>query len=115
MTTPHGSLALAKTMITHPANGVAEQLEAALAACQHSLPKGFACHAVACRIAECYENDADGTSGFWIARPRWTVGGRPAARAVFEVVRADGNRGVWDALTREEGDVLADVLTDLSL
>jgi len=34
---------------------------------------------------------------------------------VFEVVRADGSRGVWDALTREEGEVLADVLTDLSL
>jgi hypothetical protein len=102
-------------MTTPQANGVVEQLAAALAAYQPSLPRGFACHAVACRIAECYQNDADGTSGFWIARPRWTVAGRPAARAVFEVVRADGNRGVWDALTREEGEVLADVLTDLAL
>ncbi len=102
-------------MITHQANGVVAQVEAALAACQQFLPNGFACHAVARRIAECYENDADGTSGFWIARPRWTVGGRPTVRAVFEVVRADGTKGVWDALTREEGEVLADVLTDLSL
>ena len=102
-------------MTTQQANGVVKQVEAALAASQESLPKGFACHAVACRIAESYENDADGTSGFWIARPRWTVEGRPAARAVFEVVRADGSRGVWDALTREEGEVLADVLTDLAL
>jgi hypothetical protein len=106
---------MARTMITRPATDVVEQVAAALAACQQSLPKGFACQAVACRIAECYEHDADGRSGFWIARPRWTVGGRPAARAVFEVVRADGNRGVWDALTREEGEVLADVLTDLAL
>jgi len=102
-------------MTTQQANGVVKQVEAALAASQESLPKGFACYAVACRIAESYEKDADGTSGFWIARPRWTVEGRPAARAVFEVVRADGSRGVWDALTREEGEVLADVLTDLSL
>jgi len=106
---------LAKTMTTQQAYSVVEQVEAALAACQQFLPTGFACSAVARRIAECYQNDADGTSGFWIARPRWTVGGRPAARAVFEVIRADGNRGVWDALTREEGEVLADVLTDLSL
>jgi len=102
-------------MTTHQATSVVEQLAAALTACQQFLPKGFACHAVASRIAECYENDADGASGFWIARARWTVGGRPAARAVFEVVRADGSRGVWDALTREEGEVLADVLTDLAL
>ncbi len=102
-------------MTTHQASSVVEQVEAALAACQQFLPTGFACHTVARRIAECYENDADGLSGFWIARPRWTVAGRPAARAVFEVVRADGNRGVWDALTREEGEVLADVLTDLAL
>ena len=90
------------------------QLEAALAECKESLPKGFPCRAVACRIAGSYANDADGVSGFWIARPRWTVGGRPAARPVFEVIRADGNIGVWDALTREEGEVLADVLTNLS-
>lgn len=90
------------------------QLEAALAECKESLPKGFACREVACRIAESYQSYADGVSGFWIARPRWTVEGRPAARAVFEVVRADGNVGVWDALTREEGEVLADVLTNLS-
>ena len=102
-------------MTTHQATSVVEQVEAALAGRQQSLPMGFACRAVAHRIAECYENDADGTSGFWSARPRWTVGGRPAARAVFEVVRADGNRGVWDALTWEEGEVLADVLTDLAL
>ena len=102
-------------MTTHQATSVVEQVEAALAGRQQSLPMGFACRAVAHRIAECYEKDADGTSGFWIARPRWTVGGRPAARAVFEVVRADGSRGVWDALTREEGEVLADVLTDLAL
>jgi len=105
----------ATTVTTHQANSVVEQLAAALAARQQCLPTGFACHAVADRIAESYENDADGLSGFWIARPRWTVGGRPAARAVFEVVRADGSRGVWDALTREEGEVLADVLTDLAL
>jgi hypothetical protein len=91
-----------------------DQLEAALAECKESLPKDFACHAVACRIAESYANGADGVSGFWIARARWTVGGRPAARPVFEVVRADGSIGVWDALTREEGEVLADILTNLS-
>jgi len=90
---------LAKTMTTQQANSVVEQVEAALAACQQFLPTGFACSAVARRIAECYQNDADGRSGFWIAR----------------AVRADGNRGVWDALTREEGEVLADVLTDLAL
>jgi hypothetical protein len=102
-------------MTAHHVNTLVEQVAAALAERQESLPEGFVCHAVARRIAECYEHDADGTSGFWIARARWTVGGRPAARAVFEVMRADGKTGVWDALTREEGEVLADVLTNLSL
>src|SRR5438094_10394587 len=97
-------------MTTQQANGVVKQVEAALAASQESLPKGFACHAVACRIAESYENDADGTSGFWIARPRWTVEGRPAARAVFEVVRADGSSGVGDEFRRGRGVVLAVVV-----
>src|SRR5207244_12570185 len=68
---------LATAMITHQANGVVAQVEAALAACQQFLPNGFACHAVARRIAECYEHDPNGTPGFWIVRPGWTVGGRP--------------------------------------
>jgi hypothetical protein len=102
-------------MITDQVKSLVDQLEAALAERQQALPEGFVCHAVACRIAECYERDADGASGFWIARARWTVGGRPTARAVFDVMREDGTRGVWDALTREEGEVVADVLTNLSL
>jgi hypothetical protein len=102
-------------MTTEQVNTLAAQIKAALAGRQEALPEGLACHAVASTIAECYERDADGISGFWIARPRWTVAGRPSARAVFEVMRADGKSGVWDALSREEGEVLADVLTDLSL
>src|SRR5204862_6338067 len=94
-------MTLATTVTTHQANSVVEQLAAAPAARQPRLPTGFACHAVAHRIAESYENDADGLAGFWIARPRWTVGGRPAARAGSAVVRADGRRRVGDALTRE--------------
>lgn len=102
-------------MTAYQVKTLVEEVEAALAEHKESLPHGFVCHAVARRIAECYEHDADGASGFWIARARWTVEGRPSARAVFEVMRADGKKGVWDALTREEGEVLADVLTNLSL
>jgi hypothetical protein len=102
-------------MTSYQVKTLVEQVEAALAERKESLPEGVACHAVACRIAECYEYDADGTSGFWIARARRTVAGHPAARAVFEVMREDGKRGVWEALSREEGEVVADVLTNLSL
>ena len=86
---------------------------------RHLLPRGLAAHDVAGRIAQCYRDRADGTSGFWVARPRWAGGaaaeGRPPGRALYEVLRADGRIGVWDALTLDEGELIADALTKLSL
>src|SRR5690349_15481281 len=101
-------------MTVHLTNGLVERVETALATWKPSLPAGFPCHTVASQIAECYEN-ADGTSGFWIARPRYTPEGRPAARPVFEVMRADGTRGAWDALARDESELIADVLTTVAV
>jgi hypothetical protein len=92
------------------------QVEAALAERQHLLPKGLAARDVASRIAQCYRDLADGTSGFWVARPRWAAAeGRPGGRASYEVLRADGRIGVWDAMTLDEGELIADALTKLSL
>src|SRR2546421_3489532 len=103
-------------MTTLRGDKLVEQVEAALVERQHLLPKGLAVREVASRIARCYHDLADGTSGFWIARPRWAaVGGRPAGRALYEVLRADGRIGVWDALTLDEGELIADTLTKLSL
>lgn len=103
-------------MTTQRAEHLVEQVEAALTERQHMLPRGFATRAVAGRIAQCYRDLADGSSGFWVARPRWAAGdGRPTSRALYEVLRADGRIGVWDALTLEEGEVIADALTKLSL
>jgi hypothetical protein len=96
-------------------DNLVEQVAAALVERQHLLPKGLAARDVASRIAQCRDL-ADGTSGFWVARPRWAaVEGRPAGRALYEVLRADGRIGVWDALTLDEGELIADVLTKLSL
>src|SRR5207253_9559388 len=79
-------------------------------------PRGLAAREVASRIARCYHDLADGASGFWIARARWAAAdGRPTGRALYEVVRADGRVGVWDALTLDEGELIADTLTQLSL
>jgi hypothetical protein len=97
-------------------NKLVEQVEAALVERQHLLPKGLAVRDVASRIAQCYRDLADGTSGFWVARPRWAAAeGRPGGRAFYEVLRADGRIGVWDALTLDEGELIADALTKLSL
>jgi hypothetical protein len=104
---------LAGTMPTDHANELVERVRAGLAARQHLLGRDFDCHAVARRIADGYLNGADGTSGFWIARPRWTAGGHPTTRALFEVLRSDGRVGVWDAVTLREGEEIADVLTTL--
>jgi len=103
-------------MTTVRADKLAEQVEAALMARQHLLPRGLAAREVASRIARCYHDLADGASGFWIARARWAAAdGRPTGRALYEVVRADGRVGVWDALTLDEGELIADTLTQLSL
>ena len=103
-------------MTTVRAEKVLEQVEAALAERQHLLPTHLAAREVASRIARCYHDLADGTSGFWIARARWAAAdGRPTGRALYEVVRADGRVGVWDALTLDEGELIADTLTQLSL
>jgi hypothetical protein len=92
------------------------QVAAALTERQHLLPKGLAAHDVAARIAQRYHDLADGASGFWVARPRWAAAeGRPTGRALYEVLRADGRVGVWDALTLDEGELIADALTKLSL
>jgi hypothetical protein len=102
-------------MITDSMTALAGQVEAALIARRHLLPNGFAAGAAAARIAACYAEQADGTSGFWIARPRWTGrDGVPMTRAVYEVLRSDGCTGVWDAVTLLEGEVIADALTCLS-
>jgi hypothetical protein len=98
------------------ADNLSEQLEAALLERQQLLPRGLAARDVAGRIAQRYRDLADGTSGFWVARPRWGVAeGRPTGRALYEVLRADGRVGVWDALTLDEGELIADTLTSLSL
>jgi len=104
-------------MTTTPrADNLVEKVAAALVERQHLLPKGLVAGDVASRIAQCYRDLADGTSGFWVARPRWAAAeGRPAGRALYEVLRADGRVGVWDALTLDEGELIADVLTKLSL
>jgi len=97
-------------------DNLVEQVAAALTDRQHLLPGGLAARDVATRIAQCYHDLADGTSGFWVARPRWAPAeGRPAGRALYEVLRADGRVGVWDAVTRDEGELIADTLTKLSL
>jgi hypothetical protein len=106
----------AMTMTTPRVDNLVEQVEAALLERQHLLPTGLAARDVASRIAQSYHDVADGSSGFWVARPRWApVEGRPAGRALYEVLRADGRVGVWDALTLEEGELIADALTKLSL
>lgn len=105
-------------MTTSQADNLVEQVEAALMERQHLLPRGLAARDVANRIAQCYHDLADGTSGFWVARPRWggaAAEGRPTGRALYEVLRADGRIGVWDALTLDEGELIADALTKLSL
>ena len=104
-------------MTTPPrAVNLVEQVTTALMERQHLLPKGLAAQDVATRIVQCYEDLADGTSGFWVARPRWAAAdGRPAGRALYEVLRADGRVGVWDALTLDEGELIPDALTKLSL
>ncbi len=97
-------------------DNLVEQVEAALLERQHLLPRGVAVREVASRIVECYRDLADGASGFWVARPRWAAAeGRPGGRALYEVLRADGRVGVWDALTLDEGELIADALTKLSL
>ena len=103
-------------MTTLRADKLVEQVEAALVERQHLLPKDFAARVAASQIAQSYTDLADGTSAFWVARPRWAAAeGRPAGRALYEVLRADGRVGVWDALTLDEGELIADALTQLSL
>lgn len=89
------------------------RIAAGLAERRHLLAPGFACDAEALQIALRYRSAADGTSGFWVVRARQATASAP--RTVYEVVRSDGRIGVWDALTQEEGDIVADVLTKLSL
>jgi hypothetical protein len=104
-------------MTTTPrTDNLVEQVTAALMERQQLLPQGLAPGEVATRIARRYHDLADGTSGFWVARPRWAAAeGRPTGRALYEVLRADGRIGVWDALTLDEGELIADALTKLSL
>lgn len=102
-------------MTTYQVDALVERLQAALSERQHLLPQGFSCHAAARRMADRYLSAADGTSGFWIVRPRATTNPRRVTPPVYEVVRSDGRDGVWNASTPEEGDVIADVLTTLSL
>ncbi len=99
-------------MNTDYANGLVGRVQAGLSERQYLLDRDFDCQAAAQRIAERYLNAADGASGFWITRPRWTNDGRPA-RAIYEVMRSDGRIGVWEALTFQEGEEIADVLTTL--
>jgi len=103
-------------MTTTRTDNLVEQVTAALLERQHLLPTGLAAQEIATRIVQCYHELADGGSGFWVARPRWAAAeGRPAGRALYEVLRADGRVGVWDALTLDEGELIADTLTKLSL
>ncbi|HVH10361.1 MAG TPA: hypothetical protein VM736_11240 [Gemmatimonadales bacterium] len=96
---------------------LATQLAAALRQRRHLLPHGFASDRAARSIARCYGERADGVSAFWIARPRPAEDdGRPSEdEEVFEVLRADGRLGVWEAGSRDEAEVIADALTALSL
>ena len=102
-------------MMLEQTDTLAHQVETALGEIRHLLPPGFPADAAARRIAACYIDRADGTSAFWVARPRWTAGdGQATPRAVYEVLRCDGRVGVWDASTLGEGEVIADALTRLS-
>ncbi len=94
------------------ANAMIERVRAGLTERRHLLGRDFDCHAAARQIAERYFNAADGASEFWIARPRFIADGR-LNRAVYEVLRSDGRIGVWDALTFQEGEEIAGVLTTL--
>ena len=99
-------------------NQLATQLAAAFRQRRHLLPHGFASDRAARSIARCYGERADGVSAFWIARPRQAEDdGRPSddEEEVFEVLRADGRLGVWEAGSRDEAEVIADALTALSL
>ena len=94
------------------ANAMIQRVRAGLTERRHVLGRDFDCHAAARQIAERYLNGADGASAFWITRPRW-IGDRRPARAIYEVLRSDGRIGVWDALTFQDGEEIADVLTTL--
>lgn len=98
--------------MTDHANPLIERVHAGLTERQHLFGRGFDCDAAARHIAERYLNAADGASGFWIARPRPIADGR-STRAVYEVLRSDGRIAVWDALTFQEGEEIAAVLTTL--
>ncbi len=100
--------------MTDHANAVIQRVRAGLTERRHVLGRDFDCHAAARQIAERYLSAADGASGFWISRPRLIAEGR-STRAVYEVLRSDGRIGVWDALTFQEGEEIADVLTSYAI
>ena len=102
-------------MVPESAERLAQQLHTVLEARAYLFRPDFPFRNAARRIADACLNQADGRSRYWVAcaEPNGVVG--HGDRPVYIVRRLDGRVGVWDALTQDEGDVLAHVLTELSL
>ena len=101
-------------MVPESSEELALQLQAAFEARPYLLRPDFPFRIAARRIADACLNTADGDSRYWVACPD-ADGVRHGARPVYVVRRLDGQIGVWDALTQDEGDILAHVLTELAL
>ena len=101
-------------MVRESSEELARQLQAAFEARPYLLRPDFPFRIAARRIADACLNTADGESRYWVASAD-ANGARQGARPVYVVRRLDGHKGVWDALTQDEGDVLAHVLTELAL
>ena len=101
-------------MVADGSEKLAQQLQAAFEARPYVLRPDFPFRTAARRIANACLNEADGESRYWVACAD-ADGVRHGARPVYVVRRLDGQIGVWDALTQDEGDVLSHVLTELAL
>jgi hypothetical protein len=102
-------------MVPESPETLAQLLQAALEAQPYLFRPDFPFRTAARQIADACIHDADGQSRYWVASPLTNGAARPGTRPVFTVRRLDGQTGVWDALTQDEGDVVADVLTALAL
>ena len=102
-------------MVPESAERLAQQLHTVLEARAYLFRPDFPFRNAARRIADACLNQADGRSRYWVACAEPNGVGGHGDRPVYIVRRLDGRVGVWDALTQDEGDVLAHVLTELAL
>src|SRR5438046_10689184 len=101
-------------MVPEGSERLAEQVQAALEARPYVFRPDFPFRTAARQIADACLNTADGESRYWVACAD-ADGVRHGARPVYVARRLDGQIGVWDALTQDEGDVLSHGLTELAL